>query len=248
MRVDRGQTQRFSLQTGPIFGVSPAKRPTHEIDGRVNSLEQQIHFLVDVRIIGAVNQCLSAGEQPEFFGYFLFLTGKPGIVRRSDIGKHADGGPNYWLQSSHFVGLRDTRFKNAERVGFVQLMHRQGYAHLGIVAFWTSGNHKIGGGRPSAQQLRQPLFYNGFAIAACNAHHRNLKLLPVFSRFLLKRLPHIIDYPKRCIDQQFPLVPPGRSLHHKLPYPALIQVRNVLMTIVSVAPNGKKNAVCGVGN
>ena len=78
------------------------------------------------------------------------------------------------LQGTHFSRFRDTGLQYGKLRLFTHLPHGQRYAYLGIVAAGRACYHPFG-----TQQLMQPLFHNGFSVAACNADNRNLKPVPM---------------------------------------------------------------------
>ena len=123
-----------------------------------------------------------------------------------------------------------------------KLMHRQGHPHLRVITFGRPGHHKIGR-RPTTEQLRQPLFHNGLAVAARDAHHRNLELLPVPRRLLLHKRQHIRHIDKLSINPLANLR--NGPVDHKLPNALLVEVADKPVSVVVVAANGEENGLCG---
>src|SRR5688572_3860006 len=98
-----------------------------------------------------------------------------------DICKNSDRWLNDRIQVLHLAGLRDTRFKDAQLMLFIHFPNAEGHANLGIIAFRTSYNIKIG-----LQQLMEPFLDYCFSIAPRYADHRYIELFTMKGGQLLE--------------------------------------------------------------
>ena len=101
-------------------------------------------------------------------------------MRPGDVGQDADGGLDDGLQRLHFARLGNARLDEGQLVLVVHPPDGQGDADLRIIAAGRTHRHAVG-----REQLVEPLLHHGLAVAARDAHHRNLETRPmVFGQLL----------------------------------------------------------------
>src|SRR5688572_29426225 len=88
------------------------------------------------------------------------------------IRKYPDGWLNDRIQILHFSWLRDPGLEDPQLVLFIHFPNAEGHANLGIIAFRTSYNIKIG-----LQQLMEPFLDYCFSVAPGYANHWYIELL-----------------------------------------------------------------------
>ena len=159
------------------------------------------------------------------------------LVCLPDIGKHAYGRTNHILQRHHLVRFRDTRFEDGQLVALVHLPHRKRHAHLRVVTLGTAHDVVVG-----AKHLVEPFLDNGLAIATCNANDRDTELLTMVGCQRLQSFQRVGHNDERG----FRTKSLGALFHHKSPDTFLVKLLNVLMTVVTMALQGKKQGLIGI--
>ena len=79
--------------------------------------------LLDIVIIHAIHQGLSLGEQVKFLSCLLGKVDEILPMGLTDVGEHADGGTDDFLQGSHLIGFGDASLEDTQLMRTVHLPH-----------------------------------------------------------------------------------------------------------------------------
>ena len=99
----------------------------------------------------------------------------------ANIGQEANVRKDHLLKMFHFSPLGNPCFKNTQFMRLLDLPNAQRNTQLRIETAWRADNVLF-----LLQQMIEPFFYNGLAIAACYADYREVKLFSVCSSQLLQ--------------------------------------------------------------
>ena len=107
--------------------------------------------------------------------------GLPNIGQQTNIRK------NHFLKPVHFSRLGNARFKNTQLMRILHLPNAERNTQLRIETARRPDNVFL-----LLQQMIEPFFYNGLAIAAGDANHRKFKLFSVSNGQLMQGCHNII--------------------------------------------------------
>ena len=159
----------------------------------------------------------------------------------TNIGKNTNGRLNDFFEVYHFAGFGNTGFENTQLMFWFDSPHRNGYAKLRVVTFWTTNNIIIG-----FEQLVQPFFYDGFTVTTRDANNRQLKLFAMPGAELLQSVHRIINSNEPRIGVLINVF--GCFAHHEATYTGLVGHGYKLMSVAALANKGNEHRRIGMRN
>ena len=157
------------------------------------------------------------------------------------MGKNADFGFHDGFQTGHFVSFADTGFENTQLISRFELPKGDGESKLRIITFRGATNAQL-----RFEQPTEPVFYNGFAIAARDANHWYVKLLSVRRRQVLQSPQRIIHSYKAALKPAF--IGEKIVVHHKSAHPRLVHCVYIINPISASCAQSKKSSPVRQGN
>ena len=186
-----------------------------------------LHSMCDEFIVSMIHQCFGILEERHLLEALLLQRIKILLMGSTDIGEYTDIGLDDMPQGSHFTRHADARLEECDFRTLVEQPHRQRNAHLRVVTAWRPRDHHLG-----REQLEEPLFHDGFSIAACNTHHRDIESVAVTFGQPLQCHQRVLHLQEIGVGiERRPLL--GHLLHHEVAHATRIQVVDILVAIVA---------------
>ena len=212
-------------------------RPTDALAGKVGLCETA-H---DEFVVGIVDEGIGVLEEFEFFETLLFERGKVLLVRRSDVGEHSQRGADDVAQGRHLAWLTDAGFEDTEPTALVEQPHRERNAHLRVVGAWRARH-----GGSVVEELVDPLFDDGLAVGAGDAHHGDVEAAAVLFGQQLE------GFEGRCGEEEggFGIlcsVVVGEDAYHETAHAAMVETVDVAVAVARSGVKGKEEGSFGIG-
>ena len=161
-----------------------------------------------------------------------------------DVGKDADGGVDDLPQAVHLAGLGDAGLEDGQLVGVVHLPHGEGHTYLGVVAAGAGDGFAVVG-----DHLHNPVFDNGLAVAAGDAHHGDAEPGAPCGNNLLEGDDDVFDKPEVGSGAERELLEVffgGIVGDDEVAHTAQIEVIDIAAAGVALGGDGKEEAASGV--
>ena len=194
------------------------------------------HHLGNYLIIAIINHGFSIMEEDELLTALLLQGREVLLMGRTHIGKNSDGRLDDVTESKHLARLTDTRLEDTYLGLLVHQPDRQWHTYLRIVTARAAGNEHAW-----REQLIEPLLDHRLAVGTRNTHDRDIEFITMtLSQTLksLQRIDHLQEVSLRIIRS----ITLRDISYHKVFHTSAIQFRDVVMTIIALRLECKKQS------
>ena len=151
------------------------------------------------------------------------------------VGEHPFCGGDAALKFGHLLRQADARLDQGEVVVRAQGPKACGHPQLAVVAEWAAVQ-----GHGGRQQLGDPLFHRGFAVAPGQGHHRAIEFGTLRQGHALQEVKHVVDHHHIAVGRPCG-VTWGQVVHHKPPDTLCVGGLEVVVSVVPGSAQGEEH-------